>query len=169
MLSNEFKRIECVVMASLQIFRLTFGTSILCNGQFVTPHNIGSITSYPSTVGPYQACILPGSEPGQPEVPGSAYLMCAYSYDTGDLWRNVGILIAFFVGFTTLQGLAAEYLKHGAGAASTHVHVKSWRQHLPKALRPAATDKPAPAPSLSAADEKASDTERPAFTWQSVS
>ncbi|BGP56642.1 ATP-binding cassette transporter snq2 [Rhodotorula sphaerocarpa] len=99
-MENEFRRID-----------------LACVGSYITP----SGGQYPTTLGANQVCTLPGSTPGNPVVPGSAYLQAAFSYDISHQWRNWGITIAFFVGFNIIQAILAESLDHGAGAPAINV------------------------------------------------
>ncbi len=63
-----------------------------------------------------QTCTLPGSVAGSNVVSGLAYVEAAFSYRKGHLWRNFGILIAFFIAFALMQVIAMEFLAKGAAA-----------------------------------------------------
>ncbi|BGO92884.1 hypothetical protein NBRC10512_008005 [Rhodotorula toruloides] len=107
-MANEFKRIN-----------------LNCDVSYITPHNVnGQLTQYPGTLGPNQVCTLPGSSPGNPIVPGGAYISASFDYNVADQWRNWGITIVFFVGFTLIQAYLAERLDHGAGAPAINVFAK---------------------------------------------
>lgn len=80
-MENEFRRID-----------------LACVGSYITP----SGGQYPTTLGANQVCTLPGSTPGNPVVPGSAYLQAAFSYDISHQWRN-------WVRFPALFRRAAHY------------------------------------------------------------
>lgn len=62
-----------------------------------------------------QGCAIAGSQPGSPEVPGSAYLESQFEYSRSNLWRNFGIVIAFTVGYIAVTVLATEKLSLGGG------------------------------------------------------
>lgn len=62
-----------------------------------------------------QVCTLPGSTPGSNVVPGSSYVGTAFSYFSGDLWRNFGIIVALIAFFLLCNTTFGELLKYGAG------------------------------------------------------
>lgn len=102
---NEFMRIE-----------------LQCDAQYVAPHNVGALTNYPQTItDTTQTCTLQGSTPGSNAVPGIAYVQSGFQYARGHLWRNLGILIAFFIFFAVLQIIAMEFLAKGAAAVKAVV------------------------------------------------
>jgi ATP-binding cassette subfamily G (WHITE) protein 2 (SNQ2) len=87
---NEFKRVD-----------------LQCDAAYIVPYGAG----FPATVAnTEQTCTLAGSTPGQNSVPGMDYASAAFDYATGHLWRNLGILIGFFIGFAVMQILAMEVL-----------------------------------------------------------
>lgn len=57
---------------------------------------------------------------GSNEVAGIAYVEAAFSYSKSHLWRNFGILIAFFIGFAVMQVIAMEFLAKGAAAVKVN-------------------------------------------------
>ncbi|KAI5478639.1 ABC transporter [Pseudohyphozyma bogoriensis] len=95
-MANEFGRID-----------------LTCDGTYVVPHNVGSATKYPTTIGPNQVCTLFGAVAGTPIVRGVDYIREGYQYKVGDIWFHFGLLIVFFVGFVVLQGFCIVYLKSG--------------------------------------------------------
>ncbi|KAI8622996.1 multidrug resistance protein CDR1 [Xylariaceae sp. FL1651] len=56
----------------------------------------------------YRGCSTPGSTPGESTYSGSAYLKAQYGDFTQHVWRNIGIIIAFWVFFTILAALGFE-------------------------------------------------------------
>ena len=104
---NEFKSLE-----------------LLCTGSNIVPSGPG----YSPTLGPNQVCTLLGSKAGEQYVKGSDYInagsssslrsqaSCAtfpirrtgFQYGTKHLWRNIGIVIAFFVAFQILNMISIE-------------------------------------------------------------
>lgn len=50
----------------------------------------------------YQGCTIPGAPPGSREVSGSEYLNLRYDYKPSHIWRNVGILWAFYIIYAVL-------------------------------------------------------------------
>lgn len=63
----------------------------------------------------HQVCTLPGSVPGSDQVPGSNYIDLSFSYNSSDLWRNWGIIVALIVVFLFLNATLGEALQFGAG------------------------------------------------------
>ncbi|KAL7416554.1 putative ATP-binding cassette transporter [Mrakia frigida] len=95
-----------------------------CTDPYIIPGNAGVLTSYPDTIGAFSTCNLAGSVPGQSFVRGTDYILAGYEYRSQDLWRNFGILIAFFIGFCLMQVFAMEYSSKGAGAVAITVFAK---------------------------------------------
>lgn len=70
-----------------------------------------------------QGCPIPGSTAGVASVPGPEYLSAQFNYFPTDAWRNFGILLSFWVGYTILQGLAQTYMtKRGEGSVVGRVY-----------------------------------------------
>lgn len=65
---------------------------------------------YPGLAIENMACTTVGSVPGQPSVSGARYISSLYSYEASHKWRNVGILIAFAIGFHLIYFIATEYI-----------------------------------------------------------
>ncbi|KAJ5620959.1 hypothetical protein N7510_004943 [Penicillium lagena] len=63
----------------------------------------------------HQACTLAGGKPGSPIIPGSSYIAQTFSYLTGDLWRNFGIMLALIVGFLAANLYFGETVQFEAG------------------------------------------------------
>ena len=84
----------------------------------------------------HQVCTLAGSQAGNPNVPGSAYIDAGFSYLTGDLWRNWGIIVVLIVGFLAANTFLGEYIKWGAGGKTITFYAKEdkERQELNAAL-----------------------------------
>ena len=64
-----------------------------------------------------QGCALAGSTPGSTTVDGMAYLEAQLSYSYSHLWRNVGIMFAFWAFFVacTLLGMEMVLKPHNGG------------------------------------------------------
>lgn len=68
----------------------------------------------------HQSCTLAGSEPNQSFVQGARYIETAYTYKRSHLWRNIGIIIAFWLAFVALTAIGLELQKpNAAGGAQT--------------------------------------------------
>ncbi|CAE6423760.1 unnamed protein product [Rhizoctonia solani] len=112
LMANEFYRID-----------------LQCVGTYIVPRNVGSITKYPTELGPNQACTLAGASPGQPLVDGDAYIWAGYQYRKDQIWRNFGILVLFWVGFVVLQIIAMEKFQHGANARAVTIYAKEKKEN----------------------------------------
>jgi ATP-binding cassette, subfamily G (WHITE), member 2, SNQ2 len=62
-----------------------------------------------------QVCTLPGSVPSVPTIPGTDYIITAFSYNPADLWRNWGLIIVLIVVYLFLNATLGEMLHFGAG------------------------------------------------------
>lgn len=68
------------------------------------------VPSYGNLASGTQVCSAVGSIAGQDYVNGDAYINSAYLYYHAHKWRNLGIMIAFFLFFTSTYLLATEYI-----------------------------------------------------------
>ena len=66
----------------------------------------------------YQSCTLQGSTPGSAIVQGERYIRTQYAYNRDHLWRNLGIIIAFFIGFVVITAIGLEKQKPNKGGGS---------------------------------------------------
>ncbi len=57
----------------------------------------------------FQGCSLAGSVPGQTFVAGEAFIEASYDYSRSQLWRNVGIIIGFWIFFVACTVIGTEY------------------------------------------------------------
>lgn len=65
----------------------------------------------------YRSCTLAGSTIGSSEVTGENYLREQYGFPTQGTWRNLGIVIGFWVFFSIMAALGFEFnLQSGAGS-----------------------------------------------------
>jgi ATP-binding cassette subfamily G (WHITE) protein 2 (SNQ2) len=55
-----------------------------------------------------QACTVVGSVPGSSTVLGDSYIELSFGFSHGNLWRNFGILVAFWLGFVAWFMYATE-------------------------------------------------------------
>ena len=85
-----------------------------CAGAQILPSGPG----YPQGLGPNQICTLAGATPGNDQIPGLAYLRASFDYREGHLWRNVGILLAFLIGFVVMTAAVVELMDQGAFASA---------------------------------------------------
>ena len=66
----------------------------------------------------YQSCTLVGSLPGSVSVNGADYIQTNYGYSYSHLWRNFGIIIAFFIFFFFMTIFGMERMKPNAGGGA---------------------------------------------------
>lgn len=99
----------------------------------MTPCATGSIT--PSGAGytnpAYQVCAVTGATPGSLFVSGPNYLQASYSYVYSHLWRNLGIIIGFWLFFLFINAVATEYIAPVAEGGDVVVFR---RGHAPKSV-----------------------------------
>lgn len=81
-----------------------------------------------------QSCLIQGSQPGSSSVSGSDYIDTAYTYKRSHLWRNVGIIIAFWLFFVFLTCVGMELQKPNKGGAAATVYK---RGRTPKSIEKA--------------------------------
>ena len=75
----------------------------------------------PGTSPQYQACTLQGSQPGQTFVNGADYIRVAFTYTRAHLWRNFGIITAFWVFFLFLTMIGMEVQKPNVGGGAVTI------------------------------------------------
>ena len=93
-------------------------------------HKLELLCVPPQLIPPYgnlanQGCALPGAVPGSTTVDGEAYLHAQLNYSYSHLWRNVGVIVAFWAFFVlmTLSGLEMT-LKARKGGGTVNVYKK---------------------------------------------
>lgn len=69
----------------------------------------------------FQSCTLQGSKSGQTTVNGADYIKTAFTYDRVHLWRNIGIMIAFWLFFVFLTMVGMELQKPNAGGGAVTI------------------------------------------------
>lgn len=128
----------------------------------------------PNARAPYQSCTLKGSTKGSTSVSGADYIDASFNYSRSHLWRNFGILWAFFFLFVLLTVLGMDFMKPNAGGGAITVFK---RGQVPKKVEQTieaggkggnagATDEESGTPNKiavadGAADRHASDKEKP--------
>lgn len=71
-----------------------------------------------------QVCTLAGSRPGTTFISGSDYIAEGFSYFSGDLWRNWGIVFALIILFLILNVVLGEFVKFGMGGNAAKIYAK---------------------------------------------
>ncbi|KAJ6132498.1 hypothetical protein N7471_007713 [Penicillium samsonianum] len=118
----------------------------------------------------HQACTLAGGHPGSAIISGSNYIAQSFSYLTGDLWRNFGIMIALIIGFLCSNLYFGETLQFGAGGKTITFYQKenAERKELNEALMQKKANRQAK--TLEAdAGSNLKITSKSVFTWEDVS
>ena len=91
-----------------------YDLSIECVPPYLVPEGPGASSRY-------QSCTTTGSQPGQIYVSGADYIQVAYGYTRAHLWRNLGILFAFFVGFVVITMVGMEMTQPNAGGGAVTI------------------------------------------------
>ncbi|KAJ5180646.1 hypothetical protein N7492_003856 [Penicillium capsulatum] len=131
------------------------------------------IPGYPNLTGDSFICAVRGAVAGERTVSGDAYIETQYSYSYAHEWRNLGILIGFWVFFMALYLLASELNSATSSTAEYLVfrrgHVPAHLRHLEKAEGNAATEvSHAPNDSKKEDDTSAIPSQHDIFTWRNV-
>ena len=89
------------------------GLDIECVPPSLVPQGPGALPQY-------QSCTLQGSQPGQVIVKGADYIRIAFTYERAHLWRNIGIIAAFWIFFVivTMIGMERQKPNEGGGAVT---------------------------------------------------
>ncbi|OJJ45430.1 hypothetical protein ASPZODRAFT_69926 [Penicilliopsis zonata CBS 506.65] len=111
-----------------------YNMDIQCETPYIVPAG-------PSARPPNQACAIQGSQPDQLVVSGASYIKTEFTYTRSHLWRNFGILIAFFLFFVTLTMLGMELQKPNKGGMTVTMYK---RNEAPSAVEEAVNGKEGP-------------------------
>ncbi|GAB1527106.1 ATP-binding cassette transporter snq2 [Rhizoctonia solani] len=65
-----------------------------------------------------QVCTTVGASPGDPVVNGDTFVRLSFGYEYSNLWRNFGILLAFWIGFVVIFLAASERAGNMASGAT---------------------------------------------------
>jgi ATP-binding cassette subfamily G (WHITE) protein 2 (SNQ2) len=90
------------------------GLSLKCETPFLVPQGPGAQPQY-------QSCTLQGSQPGSTAVNGANYIETAFTYKRDHLWRNLGIIIAFWLFFVALTMIGMEIQKPNKGGGAVTI------------------------------------------------
>lgn len=94
-----------------------YGLQLQCVPPFLVP--FGAPGQYPN-----QGCAIAGSSPNSLIVNGSDYLFASFEYTRAHLWRNLGIIILFWLFFVFMTCVGTEMQKPFADGGSTTVYKK---------------------------------------------
>ncbi|KAI9791015.1 MAG: hypothetical protein M1816_004582 [Peltula sp. TS41687] len=98
---------------------------IQCVPPYLVPYGPGSQPGH-------QACAIQGSRPGQTVVDGEEYIRSSYNYTRAHLWRNIGIIIAFWLFFVVLTMIGMEIQKPNKGGGAVTIFK---RGQVPKSVQ----------------------------------
>lgn len=90
------------------------------------------VPAYPTLTGDSFICSVRGAVAGERTVSGDSYIETQYNYFYVHEWRNLGILIGFWIFFTSLYLLASEL---NSSTSSTAEYLVFRRGHVPAHLR----------------------------------
>lgn len=91
-----------------------YNLQIQCEPPYIVPDG-------PNASPSHQSCAIQGSRPDTLVVQGSDYIKAAFTYTRSHLWRNFGIIIAWFIFFVALTMLGMEIQKPNKGGSSVTV------------------------------------------------
>ncbi|OCK76220.1 hypothetical protein K432DRAFT_437160 [Lepidopterella palustris CBS 459.81] len=136
------------------------------------------IPAYANATGLTFVCSVPGSVPGQPFVSGDAWAEASYEYSYSHMWRNLGVIIAFWIFF---MGTYLVFTEYNSAVSSTADLLVFRRGHAPPSYTDAEKDARSKdleanrrsSVALQLADEKAMDEfaiapQNEIFTWRNV-
>lgn len=87
------------------------------------------VPSYPNLSGDTFICPVAGAVAGQVNVSGDAYVEASFQYSYSQIWRNLGIVIAFWIFFLATYLIATELNSSTSSAAEVLVFR---RGHIPR-------------------------------------
>lgn len=133
------------------------------------------IPAYPSLSGDSFICSVRGAVAGERTVSGDAYIQTQYTYTYAHEWRNLGILIGFWIFFMVLYLVSSELNSATSSKAEFLVfrrgHVPAHLRHLDKGHK-GTTDvaevNKEPKNENAARDASAIPAQHDIFTWRNV-
>lgn len=94
------------------------GLNIECVPPFLVP------AGGPGVTPENQGCLLRGNQPGSTIVQGADYIFQQYTYTRAHLWRNIGIVIGFWIFFAVLTAVGLEIQRPYRDGAAVTVFVR---------------------------------------------
>ena len=107
---------------------------IQCTPPFLVPQGPGAAPQY-------QSCTVQGSKPGLTVVKGADYIKTAFTYERAHLWRNFGIIAAFWIFFVFVTMFGMERQKPNAGGGAVTIFK---RGQAPKSVEKALENRSIP-------------------------
>ncbi|KAK9371409.1 putative ABC multidrug transporter [Lipomyces kononenkoae] len=90
------------------------------------------VPSYANLAGDNFICSTPGSVAGQQTVSGDSFIQTQYNYNYSHEWRNLGILIGFWIFFLVLYLFCTEF---NSATSSTAEFLVFRRGHVPSYMK----------------------------------
>lgn len=128
----------------------------------------------------YQGCAINGAKVGSTNVTGEAYLGASYEYTRSNLWRNLGVVIAFSVLYVLVTVVGSEVFSFVGGGGGALIFKKGSQKLAPAVSKVADTEQGGDAGDSSASSgqlQTESQEDEPVlkitdndsiFTWQDV-
>ncbi|KAK7561902.1 putative ABC transporter [Phyllosticta citricarpa] len=155
-----------------------YNLDIACEPPYLVPSGV------PNAAPQYQSCALEGSISGQTTVAGADYIAVAFDYFRLHLWKNLGIICAFFVILVVVNATCMELLRPNKGGRSVTLYKRGdapatvdQNAEKPSNLREEEAGLRPPTPlnpvcyfdsSTNSTDAFASAGHRPILTWQNL-
>ncbi|KAG5359982.1 Protein SNQ2 [Yarrowia sp. C11] len=120
-----------------------------------------------------KVCSFSGSTPGSLVVTGDNYIKNSFNYSFSHMWRNLGILFAFWMGFVFFNVTFSEYIQYHSSSGDVLLFK---RGHIPEELQQEGANVDEVIADKAQADDMEQkmdrllslDEERDVFTWQNV-
>ncbi|KAG7115366.1 ABC multidrug transporter atrB like protein [Verticillium longisporum] len=117
----------------------------------------------------YRSCTVAGSAPALQLIDGESFLQVQYRAMVSEIWRNVGILVAFWFLFALLTALASELNIHRDTGSSILFHRRNQRKEMSRLQDSEEAAKRQPATSDCESENKTSHLVQTVFTFKDIS
>jgi ATP-binding cassette subfamily G (WHITE) protein 2 (PDR) len=135
------------------------------------------VPAYPNLSGDTFVCSTPGSVAGRQTVSGDNYIETQYNYNYAHEWRNLGILIAFWIFFLVIYLACTEMNSTTSSSAEFLVfrrgHVPSYMKNVDKQAGHEPVEAPPPKSTSKESSPKEQELQilpeqHDVFTWRNV-
>ncbi|KAG7102980.1 ABC multidrug transporter atrB like protein [Verticillium longisporum] len=117
----------------------------------------------------YRSCTVAGSAPAVQLIDGESFLQVQYRAMVSEIWRNVGILVAFWILFALSTALASELNIHRDTGSSILFHRRNQRREMTRLQDSENAAECQPATSDSETENKSSHLVQTVFTFKDIS
>lgn len=126
------------------------------------------VPPYPNLSGETFICSVAGAIAGQTSVSGDAYVETSFQYSYSHIWRNLGIVIAFWIFFLTVYLIATELNSSTSNTAEVLLLRRGCAaRDIQQAVEPVGRGGDWPDP-LAAGAARNGQTQKSIFTWCGV-